>query len=108
MGGSSLKKPIEHATFQSSDEILPFVVECDASDVAISGMLNQGGRLVAVMSTSLRDSVEEKALAIIEAVRKWIHLLVRQHLMLAIDQCSVAFMLDNWKRSTVKNIRIHG
>ena len=55
---------------------MPFVVECDALDVAISATLNQGGRPVAFMSRSFQGSelhypsVEEEATAIIEAVRK--------------------------------------
>ena len=42
----SVKKEIEAATLHSIDENLPFVVECDASDVAISATLNQGAKVV--------------------------------------------------------------
>ena len=55
---------------------MPFVVECDASDVAISTTLNQGGRPVAFMSRTLHGSelhypaVKKEATAIIKAVRK--------------------------------------
>ena len=38
-----LKKELEGAALQSIDESRPFVVECDASEVAISATLNQGG-----------------------------------------------------------------
>lgn len=45
------------------------MVECDAYDVAISGVLNQGGRPVAFMSRTLQGSefhytaVEKEALS---------------------------------------------
>ena len=60
---------------------MPFVVECDTSDVAILAMLNQGGHPVAFMSRTLHESklhypvVEKEATAIIEAVQKWTHFL---------------------------------
>ena len=77
----NIKKEIALASLQSIDESIPFVVECDASEVAISATLNQGGRPRAFMSRSFQGSelhypaVEKKATAIIEAARKWNHLL---------------------------------
>ena len=38
-----LKKELEKAALQSIDENCSFVVECDASEVAISATLNQRG-----------------------------------------------------------------
>ena len=99
----NIKKEIEQASLQSVDESIPFVVECDASEVAISATLNQGGRPIAFMSRSFQEcelhypAVEKEATAIIEAVRKWNHFLSRQHFTLVTDQRSVSFMLDNRK-----------
>ena len=107
-----LKKEIAKASLQAIDENRPFVVECDASEAAISATLNQGGRPVAFMSRTLRGgekhypAVEKEATAIIEAIRKWEHLLARQHFTLITDQKSVAFMLDNRKRTKIKNNKI--
>jgi hypothetical protein len=107
-----LKKELLNTTLQSIDENLPFVVECDASEVAISAILNQGGRPVAYMSRTLHGSelhhsaVEKEATSIIEAVRKWSHFLVRKPFTLITDQRSVAFMLDNRKRTKIKNNKI--
>ena len=109
---TNLKQELVGATLHSIDEKLPFVVECDASEVAVSAVLNQGGRPVAFMSRTLQGSelhypaVEKEATAIIEAVRKWSHFLARQHFTLTTDQRYVAFMLDNRKRTKIKNNKI--
>ena len=50
--------------------------------------------------------VEKEATAIIEAVRKWRHFLAGRHFTLVTDQRSVAFMIDNRKRSKIKNNKI--
>ena len=52
----ALKKAIANATLKALDEDLPFTVECDASEVAVSATLNQNGRPVAFMSRTLQGS----------------------------------------------------
>ena len=93
------------------DESLPFEVECDVSDVAISAALNQGGRPVAFMSQTLQESelkyyiILKEAIVIVEAVRKWSHYLTCQHFTLITDQTSVAFIFSNEKRTKIKNAK---
>ena len=106
----SLKHDIAIASLQAFDKNIPFVVECDASEVVISATLNQAGRAVAFMSRILCCSercyaaVEKQATGIVKAIRKWEHLLARQHFTLITDQKSVAFVLDKRKRSKIKKI----
>ncbi|XP_065667658.1 uncharacterized protein LOC136087954 [Hydra vulgaris] len=51
-------------------------------------------------------AVEKEAVAIIEAVRKWQHLLLRNQFQLITDQRSLAFMFDNRKKTKIKNSKI--
>ena len=110
----SLKQKIASAALKTIDESKPFTVECDASAIAIAATLNQEGRPVAFMSRSFNRSellypaVEKEATAIIEAIRKWEHLLMRQHFTVITDQRSVAFMFDSRRRSKIKNNKIMG
>ena len=107
-----LKNELSSAALQSIDDCLPFLVEYDASDVAISATLNQGRRLVAFMSRTLQGSeinypaFEKEATAIIEAVRKWSHLLSRNIFTFVTDQQSISFMLDSRRRTKIKNDKI--
>ena len=86
-----IKQELEVAALKQIDENLPFEVECNASDVAISVALNQGRHPVAFMCKTLQGSklkyhIEKEAIAIVEAVQKWSHYLTRQHFTLITDQ----------------------
>jgi len=101
---------IERASLRATDDATPFVAECDASAVAVSETLHQGGRPVALHVTNCTrkrtqlSGGRERSLVNIEAVRKWTPLLQRQHFTLVTDQRSVAFMLDSRKWTKVKRI----
>lgn len=88
------------------------VLESDASDIALSASLNQGGKPVAFFSRTLKSherkhsSVEKEAAAIVEACRKWTHYLVGRHFLLITDQQAVSFMFDQKHLGKVKNDKI--
>ena len=73
------------AAFKPIDESLPFKVECDVSDIAISAALKQGRRPVAFISKTLQGNE--------------LKYLTHQHFTLITDQRSVAFMFSNRKHT---------
>ena len=107
-----LKSELVNVALHSIDEQAPFVAECDASDVAVFATLNQRGHPVAFTSRTGQGreihypTHEKEATAIIEAIRKWSHLLSRQTFMLVTDQRSVAFMFDSRRCSMIKTDKI--
>ena len=96
-----LKCKLRESSLQSFDELLPFVVECDTLDVTISATLNQGGPQLPLCLKLCRAAkkyyltFEKKATVVIEAVKKWSHLLSRQTFTLITEQRFVAFLLDS-------------
>ena len=108
----SLKTELAEAAMQAIDENVPFTVETDASDFAISATLNQDGRPVAFHSRTLQgseqfhSSVEKEAQAIVEAIHHWRHFLLSRHFTLITDQRSVAYMYDYKSSSKIKNDKI--
>ena len=109
---NNLKSILANAALQNIDENLPFTIETDASHYCLSATLNQGGRPVAFHSRTLsgselhQSSVEKEAAAIMDAIRKWYHLLVNKSFTLVTDQRSVAFMFTKKHTSSVKNSKI--
>ena len=107
-----IKKTIEESVIMAVDDKLPFVVETDASYVALAATLKQQDRPVAFFSRSLQaselryPSIEKEAQAIIEAVRHWRHFLTSRHFTLITDQKSVSFMFDMQHKGKIKNDKI--
>ena len=79
------------ATLQPIEEAIVFTIETDASDFAISATLNQIGRPLAFHARTLSNAeqkhcaVGKEAYAVIEALRKWKHLLLGKHFDLVTD-----------------------
>ena len=109
---NSLKEDRAKAYVFAIDEHVPFVVETDATDIAISATLNQDGRPVAFDSRMLSKSeihyvpVEKEARAIVEAVVKWTHYLLGRHFTLVTDQEPVSFVFDGSNQRKIKNEKI--
>ena len=108
-----LKSVVASAVVQAVDHSLPFELECDASDFALSGVLNQNGRPVAFFSRTLHGpelkwpSVEKEACAIVESVQHWRHYLTGHRFTLRTDQRSVSFMFNQTRKGKVKNDKIY-
>ena len=92
----ALKNQLARASLHPVGESIPFTVETDASHFAIAAMLNQNGRPVAFHARTLsiieqkHSAIEKEAYAIVEALRKWRHLLIRKHFNLVTYQRSLS------------------
>ena len=111
----ALKKELAAVCLHPIDELTPFVVETDASELALAGTMYQNKRRVDFFSRTFNESerwlpsVEKKALTIVECIRKWWHLLSTNHFTLITDQKSMAYLFTikhmNKIKKTVKFTR---
>ena len=71
-----------NSALKAVHKTVPFTLETDASDVALSAVLHLDGRAVTFWSRTLGPNekryagVEKEAAAIVESVRKWSHFLL--------------------------------
>ena len=109
---NTLKSVLAQASLLSIDEDIPFTIESDASNFCLAATLNQGGRPVAFHSRTLsgsemhHSSVEKEAAAVMDAIRRWYHLLVHKQFTIVTDQRSVAFMFNKKHPNNIKNHKL--
>ena len=109
----SLKTELVNACLAAPDLRTPFLVETDASGIALGGVLSQEGRPVAFFSRVLQPSerrqsvVEREACAIVDCCKRWRHLLrAAPHCTLLTDQRSVSFLFNKRNASKIKNEKL--
>ena len=108
-----LKLIIQNSVVASINESLPFEVECDASDLAVAGVLSQRGLPVAFFSRTFHASekkwpiIEKEACAIIESIRHWKHFLTGRSFILKTDQKSVSYIFDSKHKGKIKNDKLY-
>ena len=106
-----MKNKLANAILQPINKAVWFTVKTDASDFTIAATLNQNGKQVAFHTRTLLTSeqrhsaMEKEVYAVVEALRKWKHLLLGKHFTLITDQHSISFMLD--MRHTSKMIKYY-
>ena len=108
----TLKNDLCNASLGSIQDGVPFEVETDASDFVLAAVLSHDSRPVAFMLRTLSAcekryfAVEKEATAIIEAVRKWLHILKGRHFTIVTDREAVSFMFSQTNRGKIKNAKI--
>ena len=94
------KNHLAQASLHPVDKSIPFAMETDPLEFAIAATLYQNGRPVAFCGRTLsvteqkHSAIEKEAYAIVEAFRKWRHLLIGKHFKLVTDQRRLSFMFD--------------
>ena len=108
-----LKQQLAEVTLAAPNYQNPFTIETDASDTALGATLSQNGRPVAFMSRSLSKEeqkqaiIEREAAAIIEAVRRWRHMLAAApNFTIFTDQKAISFLFAKSHPSRIKSDKL--
>ena len=101
----TLRSQLTSASVASIREGIPLTVECDASEHRIGATLSQNSSPVVFHSRTF-TATEKEAAAIMDAVRKWNHLLHGHRFTLVTDQRAVSFMLDPKRLGKIKNTKL--
>lgn len=108
---NQLKTELKESCLAPFDENKHVVVETDASNISVAGVLTQEGRPVAFYSRTLHKyekhypSIEKEALSIVESVRHWRHFLCRPFTILT-DQQAVSYIFNSNIRGKTKNDKL--
>jgi hypothetical protein len=84
------------------DFTLPFILETYASRSGVGAVLMQDGRPTAFHSQALEQKApahsiyHKEALAILQALKKWRHYILGNHLIIRTDQQILKFMMTQW------------
>ena len=108
-----LKTQLAEVTLAAPNYKVPFVIETDASDNALGATLNQNGRPIAFMSRSLskeeqkQSIIERETAAIIEAVRRWKHMIAAApNFTILTDQKAISFLFAKSHPPRIKSNKL--
>ena len=108
----ALKLSVLKATLHIPAAGIPFVLETDASAVAVSGILYQDGKPVSFYSHRLSEvekrwsAVEQEAYAIFWSVQRCRDFLLPEPFEIITDQRAVSFLFGPRSSNTIKNQKI--